>query len=146
RDLFFPRVGQENHTSGAPCRFGVWAEGAFAWLDSPECERELDYENETLITQVRVECPRLQLRLRCADVVDFNRNIYLKRVEVENLADREREVRLFFHFDCHLWGINIGDTAFYHPVARALVHYKGQRYFWLCGEADGEVGLAQYAA
>src|SRR5439155_17965812 len=71
---------------------------------------------------------------------------YLKRVEVENLADHEREVRLFFHFDCHLWGINIGDTAFYYPVARALVHYKGQRYFWLCGQVDDDAGLFSYAA
>src|SRR5678815_5731915 len=81
RDLFFPRVGQENHTAGCPCRFGVWVgtpgalQGDFSWLDSDEWERELGYEHETLITDVRAVCSRLQLRLRCADVVDFNRNI-----------------------------------------------------------------------
>ena len=33
RDLYFPHVGRENQTSGRPCRFGVWAEGKFAWIE-----------------------------------------------------------------------------------------------------------------
>ena len=73
-------------------------------------------------------------------MVDFNRNVYLKRVQVDNLADREREVRLFFHFNCHLWGINVGDTAYFEPQHRALVHYKGRRYFWICGQAVINIG------
>ena len=24
RDLYYPRVGKENHALGNPCRFGVW--------------------------------------------------------------------------------------------------------------------------
>jgi hypothetical protein len=28
RDLYWPHVGQENHTAGHPFRFGVWVEGA----------------------------------------------------------------------------------------------------------------------
>src|SRR5437763_667047 len=34
RDIYFPRVGQENHTSGHLCRFGVWvaeADGSQQW-------------------------------------------------------------------------------------------------------------------
>ena len=25
RDIYYPHVGQENHTGGSPCRFGVWS-------------------------------------------------------------------------------------------------------------------------
>src|SRR5262245_57770616 len=85
RDLFFPRVGPENHTAGHRCRVGVWVEGEFAWLDSDEWQREVGYEHETLISRVTAQSLRLGLRLRCGDVVDFHRNIYLKRVEVDNL-------------------------------------------------------------
>src|SRR5947208_2608137 len=85
RDLFYPRVGQENHTGGHPCRFGVWVEGAFSWVSSDEWRRQLVYQHETLVTDVTAECDRLGIRLRCADVVDFNRCIYLKRILVENL-------------------------------------------------------------
>jgi len=35
RDIYYPRVGQENHTSGELNRFGVWVDGRFAWLDIP---------------------------------------------------------------------------------------------------------------
>lgn len=31
RDLYYPRVGGENHASGHPFRFGVWADGEFGW-------------------------------------------------------------------------------------------------------------------
>src|SRR6187551_2216349 len=113
RDVFFPYVGQENHTAGYPCRFGVWADGAFSWLDSDDWRREQVYAPETLVTQVTAESASMRLRLRCADAIDFTRNVYLKQVDVENLDDREREVRLFFHFDCHLYGVNIGDTAYF---------------------------------
>src|SRR5262249_50567576 len=123
RDLYFPWVGQENHTAGAPCRFGVWVEGAFSWLSGDGWQRELAYEPETLVTRVVAEPPALQLRLTCSDLVHFDRNLYLRRVQIENLAGREREVRLFFHFDCHLGGINAGDTVYFEPQRRALVHY-----------------------
>jgi hypothetical protein len=29
RDLYWPHVGQENHTAGHPFRFGVWVDGQF---------------------------------------------------------------------------------------------------------------------
>ena len=31
RDVYFPFVGQEDHTVGGPCLFGVWADGQFSW-------------------------------------------------------------------------------------------------------------------
>ena len=30
RDIYWPYVGQENHTAGAPCRFGVWVDNTFS--------------------------------------------------------------------------------------------------------------------
>ena len=30
RDIFFPHVGQENHTAGERCRTGVWFRGMFS--------------------------------------------------------------------------------------------------------------------
>src|SRR5712691_22669 len=50
RDIYYPRVGQENHTSGEPCRFGIWVEGRFSWLDDPAWSRNLVYLPDTLVT------------------------------------------------------------------------------------------------
>ena len=32
RDIYFPHIGQENHSQGHPSRFGVWADGHFSWM------------------------------------------------------------------------------------------------------------------
>src|SRR5262245_53777012 len=85
RDLYFPRVGQENHTAGHACRFGVWVEGEFSWLDGEDWQRAVGYETDSLVTRVVAENRALALRLCCSDTVDFERNVYLKRVRVDNL-------------------------------------------------------------
>src|SRR5258708_39908232 len=51
RDIYFPQVGLENHTGGEPCRFGVWADGVFAWTGDDGWERDLRFPHETLVTE-----------------------------------------------------------------------------------------------
>ena len=40
RDLYFPLIGQENHSQGHPFRFGVWVDGDFSWV-GPDWHKEL---------------------------------------------------------------------------------------------------------
>ena len=138
RDFYYPHVGMENQTLGHPSHFGVWVDGLFAWVDNPEWQKELAYEEDTLVTDVRLVNERLQLRLRCHDVVDFDRDVYMRRIDVENCSPKDREVRLFFHHNFHVMGTEVGDTAYFDPRHRALIHYKGKRWF-LCNAAVGEV-------
>ena len=145
RDLYFPHVGQENHTAGERNRFGVWADGQFAWLDGDDWRRDLRYADETLVTRVTCTSERLGLELVCTDCVDIGRDVYLKRVAVRDRAGRARQVRLFQHLDPHLWGNTIGDTVFFEPDSRSLVVYKGRRYLWLGARADGVDGLTRFA-
>src|SRR6266542_4082851 len=146
RDIYYPNVGLENHTTGGPCRFGVWVDGRFAWTGDDGWERDLLYAPETLVSQVTLGHAGLLLRLSCRDAVDFDRNLYIKEVTVEDITGKERDVRLFQHFDAHLWGNDVGDSAFYDPRTHAIVHYKGRRYFLLTGvNAAGEAGLTSFA-
>ena len=145
RDVYFPRVGQENHTQGRLNRFGVWVEGRLAWLSDPGWERDLRYEDHTLVSDVRLRHPELSLELRINDAVDLEHDVWLRRVGVSNLSGRRRLVWLFNHFDGHLWGYADGETAYYQPEGRALVHYKGKRYLWFSGWAGQEPGYHTYA-
>ncbi|WHZ21157.1 MAG: Glucoamylase [Nitrospira sp.] len=129
RDLYWPYVGSENHTDGHVFRVGVWVEGLFTWLDDPRWRRKLRYASETLVSQVELSHPDLHLTLRWSDAVDFHEPLFLRRVEISNAAERDREVRLFFHQDFHISGYELGDTAYYEPERRALYHYKGARWF-----------------
>ncbi len=146
RDVFYPFVGMEDHTIGEPCRFGVWADGAFAWIDGDDVTQEMRYQHETLVTGVTCSIPRLGLRLECRDAVDFDRNIYFKAVNVVDVSGKPRAVRLFHHFDAHLYGLAVGDSAYYDPRSHGLVFYKQRRHFLLSGMVKGSrPGLASYA-
>ncbi|HTL69976.1 MAG TPA: glycoside hydrolase family 15 protein [Candidatus Eisenbacteria bacterium] len=144
RDIYFPRVGGENHAVGHPFRFGVWADGEFAWMGD-EWRIEMTYAEDSLVTNVRAVNDRLRLELSCRDAVDFHLNVYLKSVRVKDLSGRPRDVRLFFHHDFHINGSEMSDTAQYDPRTRALIHYKGKRYFLInCCTAD-KCGVEHFA-
>jgi len=144
RDIYYPRVGQENHTSGEPCRFGIWVEGRFTWLDDPAWSRNLVYMADTLVTNVTLRHPDLLVSLTFNDAVDLGRDVLLRRVRVLNEGP-DREVRLFFHFDWHIYGTEVGDTVMYYPAVKGLVAYKGQRCFAACGQVGDRIGLDGYA-
>ena len=129
RDIYFPHVGQENHTEGFPFRFGVWTEGKFSWIFSDDWEREIAYLPETLVTNVRLTNRSLGIEIISNDTVASHENIFLRRVRVNDLSGKEREIRLFLHHDFRISENKIGDTAYYDPDFRALVHYKKNRYF-----------------
>jgi GH15 family glucan-1,4-alpha-glucosidase len=146
RDLYYPHVGQENHTVGSACRFGVWVDGTFSWVGGADWEIHIAYEHETLVGDTTLNNAALGLRFRCRDAVDFDRNIYFKEVTVEDELGREREIRVFQHFDAHLFGNEVGDSAFYDPRSQAIVHYKGRRVFLLSGTSGGHsFGLTSFA-
>lgn len=129
RDIYFPHVGQENHTEGFPFRFGVWVDGEFSWVFSDGWDRSLRYLPETLVTDVTLINEALGIRLVCNDTVASHNNVFLRRIRVENLRDSVREIRIFLHHDFRIYENKVGDTAFYDPVNLALVHYKKHRYF-----------------
>ena len=145
RELYYPHVGQQNHTLGYSCRFGVWADGRMSWTNEEGWERSLCYEPDTLVTKVRLANRGMGLILTCNDCVDCNSDIFLRRVEVENTLGGERDVRLFWHHDLNIAGSRDGDTAFYDPTRRALLHYKGPHWFLINGTNGEEWGLSSYA-
>ncbi|MEM7809655.1 MAG: glycoside hydrolase family 15 protein, partial [Planctomycetota bacterium] len=139
RDLYFPHVGQDNHAGASPCHFGVWAEmprpkgrnesaGKLAWTSDDGFQRRLRYLDDALTTDVDLWHDELQISLHCNDVVDFNRNVLVRKVRVHNRLDSARLVKLFHHNDFLMFGTRIGDTAYYDPELKSMVHYRGKRY------------------
>jgi oligosaccharide amylase len=129
RDIYFPHVGQENHTEGFPFRFGVWADGDFSWVFTDEWQRDVRYVRDSLVTDVTLTNKKLGIQIHCSDTVASHENIFLRRLRVENLKDAERDIRIFLHHDFRIYENKVGDTAFYDPENLALVHYKKHRYF-----------------
>jgi oligosaccharide amylase len=145
RDFYFPYVGKENHTRGYPCRFGLWTQEGFSWINPKEWNISLGYLDETLVTAVFLRHEKLRLQLMCNDVVDFEKNIYLRKMIIKNSAPTEREIRLFFHQDLSVMENEIGDTVFYDAKQNCLIHYKGPRYFLINCSAGDVWGVREYA-
>ena len=145
RDVYYPHVGQDNQTAGDVSFFGVWCEGKFAWIGNPSWIKTLEYDDDTLVTRVVARGPSFDLDLTISDLVDFDRDLFLRRVEVKNLKAAPRSVRLYTHFDPHLSGNNIGDTIFFDPEFNGLVAYKGQRYVVMNGSVGDQFGFQAFA-
>ncbi len=157
RDLYFPHVGLENHAGGGPCRFGVWTtiprdptnvaerrRHRLFWSDNG-WQVSLAYHPRTLATNVRLHHPLLKLELRCTDVVDFHRPVLVRRIEVANLLPEQRDVHLFHHNDFLMYGSKVGDTAYFDPRLRCLIHYRQSRYLMTCWYSEGDQRMDEYA-
>jgi GH15 family glucan-1,4-alpha-glucosidase len=145
RDVYYPYVGQENHTDGHRFRFGVWVDGSFSWVNRRDWDLGIGYVQESLLSDVTAINKELNVSLKCSDVVDFKENIYIRTILVRNSGSTEREIRLFFHHDYHILESPAGDTAYYDPDEKALIHYKGNRYFLMSGMRNKLQGIDQYA-
>ncbi|WP_019004608.1 glycoside hydrolase family 15 protein [Cohnella laeviribosi] len=144
RDIYFPFVGQLNHTGGNPCRFGIWCGGKFAWLDDPSWRIELGYIENSLVTNVTARNEELGLELSVNDGIHQRECIYLKRINVRNLTGEEKDVRLFFHQDLMIDDSEVGDTAAFFPGNRTVFHYKRSSYFMFNGRSPGG-GIFQFS-
>ncbi len=133
RDLYWPHVGQENHALGHVFRMGVWTKGELSWMDDPRWDRDLKYKPESMVTDITLKNPDLGLVIKATDAVDFHEDLLIRRFDITNLEGEGKEVRLFFHQDFHIAGSELGDTAYYEPQRRAVIHYKGAHWFLING-------------
>lgn len=96
RDVYFPHVGEENHSEGFPFRFGVWVDGVFSWIFEDDWVRTIGYLPESAVTDVKLRNDPLGIEFECHDMVCSDGNIYLKHVLLKNTKGDSREVRVFF--------------------------------------------------
>jgi len=141
RDIYYPHIGQENHAEGCVSRTGVWADGVFAWIGDRAWHKRMDYERDSLVTRVTATNPEMDLTLVFWDVVDFQEDVFIRRVQITNNKDLPRVLRLFFHYQLSILGRDVGDTIYYHPELKGLLMYKDQRYFLATGQVEGRQGL-----
>jgi GH15 family glucan-1,4-alpha-glucosidase len=112
---------------------GVWTQGGFSWFDDPNWERNLKYKPDSMVSDVTLKHEGLGLEIKVADVVDFHEDLLMRRFDITNLEQEAKEVRLFFHQDFHIAGNEQGDTVYYEPQRRAVIHYKGANWFLVNG-------------
>ena len=144
RDFSYPQVGLENHAKGHPFRIGVWVDGAFSWVGD-EWEVSSNYLSDTQVSKCSAVNQKLKIELKINDAVYSFQDLFLRKVRVNNLTDGNREVRVFFSHDFHLYGEESGDTAFYEPSHKSIIHYKRSRYFLVNGITKANNGIYEFS-
>lgn len=133
RDLYFPFVGQANHISGASGNFvhriGVFVDGAISWFDDPAWEFDFTLQGDNMTGAFTARHAGIGVTVTARDAVHNERNIFLRIFSIHNDRDVAREIKIFFSQQFRIAESRRGDTAFYDPRVRAVVHYKGHSTF-----------------
>lgn len=140
RDLYYPHVGQEDHVRGHNMhRLGVWVEGTLAWLgEDTGWDIRIESEEDALASRIVAKHAKLMVELRITDVVYNEKPIFVRRITIANKADTPRDIRLFFAHQFEIYRAQGGDTAYYDPLSRSVIHYKGRRVFLIGAVIDKE--------
>ena len=144
RDVYYPRVGDMNHTMGNVCRTGLYIDGKFSWLLDDGWDRKMGYAEDSLVSDVTMANSRLGISVRFQDFVDLARNWLVRNVTVTPSAGFTVG-RVFFHYDWYIDGSDIGNTVLYDPRSRSVIAYKANRYFLMGGQCDSSFGVSTWA-
>ncbi len=151
RDLYFPRVGLENHVDGALVhRIGVYTDGTLSWFSDPTWNITVECADNALKGLINAKNEALGIELSFEDIVYNESAIYLRKIRVKNLRGVRREVKVYLGQEFEIFHSTVGGTGYYDPAANAIIHYKGQRVFLVSGqisnkqEFDYAIGLANF--
>lgn len=140
RDFYFPYVGLENQAGGAFIhRIGVWVDDKLTWFDDPSWNIYVNYQEETLVSDIQAVNTSLNLRIDFTDAVYNEKNIFLRRAVVQNLGDQKKTYKLFFHQEFEMYESHRGDTGYYDPLHNVIIHYKGRRVVLLNARIDDKI-------
>lgn len=140
RDLYYPHVGHENHVRGHyQHRVGIWADGRLSWLSDSEWQIQMGLEECALISSIVARNEALGVELTFADTVHSDAAIFFRSVQVRNLHDYAREIKLYFAHQFEIQKMHGSDTAYFDPSSHSIIHYKGRRVFLMGGTLAGEV-------
>ncbi len=140
-DFYYSQTQSENH-GGHPFKTGIMISSKFQWIRS-ENIIDYDYMDHTAIGRVYSRLDDIGVTLYNF-VYPYN-DFFIRRIELNNLSNQKKDIKLFFHQNFNIYGNNIGDTALYDPETNSVIHYKGRRYFLASTIDSKNSGMNAYA-
>ena len=146
-DFYYPYVGLENLTNARNCqhRIGIWVDNRFSWVNDGSWKIDLDFEDDALISQIHMISDSLEIELEFQDFIDINSNSFIRRINIVNKADTNREIRIFMHQMFQLSNQGRADTALYVPEGNYILDYKGRYSLAISGKFESGEEFDQYA-
>ena len=146
RDIYYPYVGLEDHVRGHYLhRVGIWVDGKMSWLsEDPAWRIEVACEDAALASAITARNDALGVELTFTDIVYNEKPVFVRRVSVKNLYDKNRVIKLYFAHQFEIYKSHGSDTAYFDPLSNAVIHYKGRRVFLIGATLDG-IAFEDYA-
>jgi GH15 family glucan-1,4-alpha-glucosidase len=151
-DFYYPYVGLDNLTNARSLehQIGVWVDGKFSWVNDGSWKIDVKYEPGVMVGHVTMLSQKLSLQLETSDYVDDESNAFIRSIKVTNMAQEDREIRVFMHQVFKISRDGRADTAMYVPDDHYILDYKGRCCILIAGKvtnADGSDGPSfdQYA-
>lgn len=139
RDLYFPFVGLENHAGGNyRHRVGIWVDGHLSWLTDENWDFTVVSGQETMSGETRAVNEKIGIELFFEDVLYNESSIFFRQISVKNLWNDKRHIKVYFYHEFEIYESRRGDTAYYSPQKKAIIHYKGKRVFFINALCDGK--------
>ncbi|MDM7273032.1 glycoside hydrolase family 15 protein [Sulfurihydrogenibium azorense] len=133
RDFYFPYVGMYNHLNSQANSIGVWVGGKFRWIDD-SWQKSFDYDENSLVAKLQAISEELQIKLDFTTAIHKYSDILIHKVKVTNLSMEKQDFKVFFYHCFRLNESEIGNTAYYDPKLKGLIHYKGATYIYISSE------------
>lgn len=146
-DFYYPYVGLDNLTNARSShhKIGIWVDGEFSWTDDGSWQIAVDFEQNALISDIKLRATELAVSIHLQDFVDSQTNSLIRRVRVVNDGDHERDIRLFMHQVFEISRAGRADTALYVPDDHYVLDYKGRYCLLIAGKFTDGGGFDQYA-
>lgn len=147
-DFYYPYVGLENLTTARlqPHKIGLWVDGQFSWLDDDLWDVHVDFEDRSLVSKIFAKHDGLGVELVLNDFVDSHSDIFARRIQVKNLSETKKNVRIFFHQVFQISAQGRADTVMYVPDGHYMLDYKGHCSILAYAETSKGIPFQQYAA
>jgi GH15 family glucan-1,4-alpha-glucosidase len=146
-DFYYPYVGLENLTNARSSqhKIGIWVDGSFSWTDDGTWNIDIDFEDDALISSIRLRSDKLKMDVHLQDFIDPKQNALIRHITLTNHASVEREVRVFMHQVFEISRSGRADTAMYVPGEHYLLDYKGRYSLLIAGKFEDGTDFDQYA-
>lgn len=145
KDLYFHYPGLENHVSeGLTHKIGIFVEDKFSWIDDGSWIVTVSSQKGTMASDIVAKSESFGIELNFSDVVYNEKDMFIRELVVKNLYDRKRDVKVYFNQQFNIAETHRGDTAYYDPREKVIIHYKGRRAFLINAISESS-GFDEYS-
>lgn len=146
-DFYYPYVGLDNLTTARSVhhKIGVWIEGVFSWVDDGTWDISVNFEEDALVSNIRMQNDKLGIELRLQDFVDSEYNVFCRQIHIRNEANEPRQIRLFMHQVFQISRGGRADTALFVPDDNYILDYKGRCSLLIYGRTEDNQAYDQFA-